>query len=172
MMNNNSYMEDKVTIIADYVGRDFMKLARELRELQLTKSDVFLEVAKKVGLGERKAFALARIARIFDELNVPDLRLNKIGWAKLQRISSYLDEDNAETLLSLAEEQTDHELSLSLRGESPIAGAKVMVLYLPEDVHSSFRNLLIKFGAKPTSTGRLVGNDEALKRLAISLIDD
>jgi hypothetical protein len=165
MTTKDPYIDDKVAIIADFVGRDFMRLARELRQVQEQRSDLFVEVAKLLGIGQRRAFALARVARLFDELHVPDERLNKIGWAKLNRISGHLDEGNAEQLLSFCEKLTSHGLDVVLKGEQPVDGAKVVLLYLPEEVHDRFRALLLMHGAKPTVSGGLANKEQALASL-------
>ena len=115
MTKEDPYLDDKIAIIADFVGRDFMRLAKELQQVQEKRSDMFIEVAERGGIGRRKAFALARIgrrkafalariARLFDDLDIPDEQLNRIGWAKLNRISGHLDEDNSVHILSLAED--------------------------------------------------------------------
>ena len=75
MTNKDPYLDEKIATIADFVGRDFMRLARELLQLQEQRSDMFVEVAEQVGIGRHKSFALARIARIFNDLNIPDERL-------------------------------------------------------------------------------------------------
>lgn len=171
MNDNDPYIDDKIATIADFVGRDFMRLARELRQVQEQRSEIFIEVAEQVGIGRRKAFALARIARIFEDLGIPDERLNRIGWAKLNRLSGHLDEDNAEQLLSLAEESTAYGLDAVLKGEQPIDGAKVLLLYLPEAVHDRFQTLLIKHGAKPKANGGLADKEDALMSLITELND-
>nr|WP_145959197.1 hypothetical protein [Rhizobium sp. ACO-34A] len=171
MTNKDPYLDEKIATIADFVGRDFMRLARELLQLQEQRSDMFVEVAEQVGIGRRKSFALARIARIFNDLNIPDERLNRIGWAKLNRISGHLDEDNALHLLALAEDYTFYELDAILKGKQPVDGAKVLLLHLPEDIHSRFREVLIKHGARPTASGGLSGKERALANLLAELTD-
>lgn len=171
MTNKDPYINDKIATIADFVGRDFMRLARELRQLQEQRSDIFVEVAEQIGVGRRRAYALARIARIFEHLGVPDERLNRVGWAKLNRLSGHLDEDNAEQLLSLAEETTAYGLDAVLKGEQPIDGAKVLLLYLPEAVHDRFQALLIQHGAKLKANGGLADKESALMSLITELSD-
>lgn len=169
MTKEDPYLDDKIATIADFVGRDFMRLAKELRKVQEQRPDIFAEVAEQVGIGKRRAYALARVARIFDDLDVPDERLNRIGWAKLNRLSGHLNEDNAEQLLSLAEETTVYSLDAVLRGEVPVAGARVVLLYLPEAVHDRFQALLVKHGAKPKANGGLTGKENALMGLISGL---
>ncbi|MBB5045265.1 hypothetical protein [Shinella fusca] len=165
MTKEDPYLDDKIAIIADFVGRDFMRLANELQQVQEQRSDMFIEVAERVGIGRRKAFALARIARLFEDLDIPDEQLNRIGWAKLNRISGHLDEDNAVHLLSLAESNTFYELDAILKGKQPIDGAKILLLHLKEADHARLYKLLVEHGAKPTGNGGLSGKEEALVNL-------
>ena len=165
MTKENAYLDDKIALIADFVGRDFMRLAKELQQVQEQRSDMFIEVADRVGIGRRKAFALARIARIFIDLDIPDERLNRIGWAKLNRISGHLNEDNAIHLLALAEEDTFYELDSILKGKQPVGEAKVLLLHLTEADHAYLCKLLLEHGAKPTGNGGLSGKEEALMNL-------
>ena len=165
MNKSDKMIEDKIATLADYVGRDFMRLARELKELQDIRPDVFIQVVDKIELGRRTAFALARIGRIFSDLGIPDEQLNKIGWAKLNRIGGHLNEENAEQLLELAEHHTYRELDLILKGEEPVEGTKVMLLYLPEADHARVTQLMMEHGAKPSPNGGLTGKEAALMSL-------
>ena len=117
---------NKVEFIADFIGDNFLRMAKALRELQDEQPDIFLEVAKLAGLSNRKAYALARIARQFE--NAPEERLYFIGWTKLQIIGRYLTGENTEYLLKLAEQNTAHDLEVRLRGDTPIADARVVSL--------------------------------------------
>ena len=155
---------ERVAVLADYVGKNFMMLARELKQLQDEKPDLFMPVVKQLGMGRRRAFALARIARIFECLKVPDARLNAIGWTKLNRIGTDLDEDNAEVLLSLAETHTAHKLDLILRGTVPADGARVAVFYLPEEDHARLTKLLTQYGAIVGPNGGITNKERALSR--------
>ncbi|NGO62456.1 hypothetical protein G6N76_02125 [Rhizobium daejeonense] len=165
MSSTHPYTADKAALLADYVGRDFLRLARELRRVQEQRSDLFIEVAEEIGLGRRKAFALARVARIFDDLDIDDLRLNKIGWAKLNKVSSRLNEDNAERLLTLAEEHTSHQLDSVLKGELPVDGARVVLLYFTEEDYALLSKRLLEHGAQLSSNGGIAGKEQALMSL-------
>lgn len=88
---------DKAEFIASLIGDNFLRLAWALQELQDEQPDIFLNVVHLVGLSPRKAYALARIARQFG--NVEEERLYFIGWSKLMIIGRYLTENNAEYLL-------------------------------------------------------------------------
>ena len=79
---------DKVETLANILGDSFLRMAKGLRELQDNQPDLFLNAAKLAGISRRKAFALTRIARQFED--VPDKRLYSIGWTKLMIIGSGL----------------------------------------------------------------------------------
>lgn len=169
MTNSKTSLDAKIDVLADYVGRDFMRLARELKELQDLRPDAFMEVVERLSLGRRRAFALARIARLFSELDIPDDQLHRIGWTKLNLIGSHLDAENAQHLLALAESHTAHELDLVLKGKKPVEGAKVMLLYLPEADHAYLSKLMVEHGAKPNPNGGLTGKEAALMNLLSSI---
>ncbi len=150
-----NFIEDKAEVIANYIGKDFLYLAEELRDLQEAKPDIFVTVVKMAGLSSRKAYALARISRQFADLGVADERLHAIGWTKLQIIGRYLTEENADHLLNLAEHNTVHDLEALLRGERLIEDARVMLLYLSHEEYELVRGALIKHGAIPNGSGLL-----------------
>ncbi len=155
MKNKYESPEDKVEVIANYIGINFIQLAKELRELQEAKPDIFLKVAKMAGLSGRKAYALARISRQFDDLGVQEERLQAVGWTKLQVIGRYLSENNAEHLLQLAEGNTVHELESRLRGEPPVEDARVLVFYFSPEDFERLKAKLIKHGAIVSGKGLL-----------------
>ncbi len=151
MSKKKSALDEKVEFVASLIGDNFLRLAWALRELQDEQPDIFLKVVELVGLSPRKAYALARIARQFD--GVAEERLHFIGWSKLMIVGRYLTEDNIEYLLNLAEKNTSHDLEVLLRGETPVADAKVMVLYLAPDDHTRLKAALIKHGAVVSGHG-------------------
>jgi hypothetical protein len=151
MPKYKSALDEKAEFIASLIGDNFLRLAWALRELQDTQPDIFLKVVDLVGLSPRKAYALTRIARQFD--NVAEERLHFIGWSKLTIIGRYLTENNIEYLLQLAEENTSYDLQVRLRGETPIEGAKVVQLYLAPDNHKRLKTALMKHGAVASGNG-------------------
>lgn len=171
MSNMNPYTADKVALLADYVGRDFLRLARELRRVQEQRSDLFIEVAEEIGLGRRKAFALARVARVFDDLDIDDQRLNKIGWAKLNKISRHLAAHNAEQLLKLAEDHTSYQLDAVLKGELPVGDARVVLLYFTEEDFALLSKRLLEHGAQLSANGGIAGKEQALMKIVGALSD-
>ncbi len=70
MTKKDLSLDEKVEFIANFIGDNFLRVARALRELQDEQPDIFLKVAELAGLSNRKAYALSRIARQFDDMGV------------------------------------------------------------------------------------------------------
>lgn len=151
MEEKSTTASPKAEFIADLIGDNFLRIAKGLQELQDEKPDIFLEVAGLAGLSERKAYALSRLARQFGDL--PEGRLYKIGWTKLQIIGRYLTDENRERLLELAGQHTAHDLEVILRGEEPVEDAKVVRFYLALSDHTRLRAALLKHGAVVSGNG-------------------
>lgn len=153
MATTDISLQKKVDIVASFIGDNFLRVAKALRELQDDDPEIFLKVAKRLGISRRKAYALARIDRQFTELGVEENRLYFIGWSKLQIVGRHLTDENAEYLLQLAEQNTSHDLEVLLRGETPIEDAKVVQLYLAPADHKRLKAALIKHGAGASGNG-------------------
>src|SRR5690606_31170823 len=161
MTKKDLSFDEKVEFIANFIGDNFLRFARALRELQDEQPDILLKVAELAGLCNRKSYALARISRQFDDLGASEERLYSIGWTKLQIIGRYLTEDNGEYLLQLAELNTAHDLEALLRGETPVEDAKVVQFYLSANDYKRLRSKLVTHGAVVS------GNGLAKKELAL-----
>ena len=148
----------------DLVGDHFLEAARYLREIQDEHPEDFASVAKKLRIGRRKAFNLARIDRCFHDLGIAPDRLRKVGWTKLALLSSYVDTDNIEGLLTLAENHTAHELKMLLRGDGFDPEGKTIVLHLGKGQYELLERALLATGAVPHSRG-LLHKEEALMEL-------
>lgn len=148
----------------DMIGDHFLEAARYLREIQDEHPDDFASVAKKLKIGNRKAYNLAQIDRSFHDLGVATDRLRRIGWTKLALLSSYVDADNVEELLALAESGTAHELKMYLRGSTFDPEGKAVLLYLDKQQYALFEQALLAAGAIEHSRG-LLNKEEALTKL-------
>ncbi|MFJ7352766.1 hypothetical protein ACIQWS_01240 [Phyllobacterium sp. NPDC097923] len=155
---------EKTELFANLVGDNFLKLARTLRDLKEEEPELFLQVAELAGISGRKAYALARISRQFDELGVSEEKLCFIGWTKLQVIGRYLTMENGEYLLQLAEQNTVHDLEALLRGETPVKDARVVQFYLAPDDYQRLRHTLMAHGAVYNGHG-LIKKEAALMSL-------
>lgn len=145
MTKNDLSFEDKVEMIASLIGDNFLRVARALREIQDDKPEIFLEIAKRLGISRRRAYALARIDRQFAELGVAEERLCSVGWSKLQVIGRHLNAENAEYLLQLK-------------------NARVMTLYFDPADYGRLRTALLAHGAVPNGNG-LIEKETALMKL-------
>ncbi|KER35224.1 hypothetical protein ACFFV8_07480 [Sphingobium indicum] len=164
-MNGNFSNPPRVPqAFVDLVGDHFLEAARYLREIQDEHPDDFASVAKKLRIGPRKAYNLARIDRCFHDLGIRPDRLRKVGWTKLALLSSYVDADNIEELLTLAENHTAHELKMLLRGSGFDPEGKTVVLYLDKGQYELLEQALLAAGAVPHSRG-LLYKEEALMEL-------
>lgn len=148
-------------MLIEMIGSHFLEGARYLREIQDDAPDEFLHVVEQLGIGRRKAYALAQIDRSFHSLGVPRDRLRQIGWTKLWLLSSYVTANNVDQMLKLAEQTTAHELKLILQGEEIDPDGKVIVLYLRREELFVFEQVMQKFGATKHPRGWL-GKEAAL----------
>ncbi|MCH6205897.1 hypothetical protein L3V16_18915 [Brucella ciceri] len=170
MSKDSISKEQKVELLANLIGTNFLKLARELRELKEYSPDLFVEVAELAGISSRKAYALAKISRQFDDTGISEGRLYNIGWTKLVLIGRYVGDDNIEQLLELAEKNTVHDLAQILRGETPVSDARVVQLYLNSEDYAKLRKVLLKNGALPAGNG--LSNMEAALMAVIEAHQD
>ncbi|OQM76238.1 hypothetical protein [Manganibacter manganicus] len=159
-------IKEKSEFLADLIGDRFLKLAQELRELKDTQPDILWEVVELAGISRRKAYALVRIARQFEELDIPEARLYAIGWTKLAVIGRYLTELNGEQLLKLAEQNTVHDLEALLRGEAPVEDARLVTLYLAPEQYEVLRTKLVAHGALPSGNGMIKVEEALMAALA------
>ena len=164
MTTGSKTLIERAAILADFLGDDFITLARHLRELHEERPDIVFKVAELAGIGRRKAYALVRISKQFDNLKISEQRLHKIGWTRLQLIGRYLQPENVHALLTLAEKNTVHDLDLLLRGEEPVENARVVLLYLPPEDYQKLEKCLVSFGAAPYGNG-LIGKEAALMQM-------
>ncbi|MDZ5454442.1 hypothetical protein [Labrys sp. ZIDIC5] len=163
----SSTVGDLISLLKSCINKDIMTLAEVLSFIQNEYPWHFDIAFKAVGLKRRKAFALARIGRIFPQLDIPRDRLNAVGWAKLGIILPHIQEDNVEALVSLAEQNTAYDLTTILNGDRPIGNKRVLQLYLPAADYSALAKLLVQHGAVPVGKG-LLHKEKALLNLLVS----
>jgi hypothetical protein len=170
MTLNHEELTERAAILADFIARDFMTVARNLRELHDEKPEVVMKVAELAGISRRRAYALIRISRQFDQYKIPEDRLKRIGWTRLQLIGRYLEKGNVHELLAIAEANTVHNLELILRGDPPMPDARVVVGYFSPSDHQRLTKALISLGAAPSGIG-LIGVEQALMKLVDLYLD-
>lgn len=132
---------------------DFIALALHLRDVTEDRGAAFLEAAEQEGVKARRAYYLREVARLLDRIDTPHDRLRNIGWTKLSIIAQHLTPENAETMLSAAEQSTVTDLKDIVAGREPPAKRHVMFFYLDDDQHAVVRRALLAHGANPSSRG-------------------
>jgi len=151
----------KAESLAGNVDDNFLELAKILRQLLDRDAEQFRALLEKSKLGSRKAYYLVNISRWFDGVKVGKLRLRNIGWTKLQCIGPYINAQNVDELILLAENNTAASLKLLMRGESPITNAHCVLLYFAPEHYSLLEEVLVKHGAVRNGRG-LVDKEKAL----------
>src|SRR3546814_18427156 len=110
------------------MNKDFLTLARRLREVQDMAPDIFSQVIEAAGLGKRRAYALVQIHNSFRKLDFDRERLLAVGWTKALTIAPHVNQQTCEELPSLAAEHTDHDLAITDTG-GPINVHQHVVLH-------------------------------------------
>lgn len=145
----------------DIIGDDFLQAAKYFRKLQDEAPEKFASVAKHCGIDRRTAYYWAQIDRTFEALGVDEMRLSRIGWTKLQIIAKHIDQENCESLLTIAETCSARDVALMMRGEKPVKGTRVVLLYLKPRQYKIFATTVLEHGAKKMGSG-LVNKEAAL----------
>ena len=132
---------------------EFLTLAANLRLLYETAPDDFRELAKHKLLGRRKAYYLVQIDRVFGADKSMHVRLNRVGWTKLQIIAPFVTKDNRAALLALAEAHTAVNLKAIVRGQAPILGGRTVVLHFTKKQFAAFAAAILAHGAVKNGDG-------------------
>ena len=119
------------------------------------------------GIGRRKAYYLLDLGKRLVDLGLPDNRLQKIGWTKLQVVGKHLTRRNAETLLGWAEECNAPQLAARVRGEAP-SKSRCVLLYFSPAQYRQFERAILTSGGKRSGRG-LVGTEAAIMRMVRSI---
>lgn len=142
------------TLLMIAKGNDkFLTLAAHLRQLYDTAPEEFRRLAKLRILGRRKAYYLLEVDRIFGGDQEMAVRLNRIGWTKLQIIAPYVTKENREELVALAEAHTAVNLKAMMRGMAPILGGRTVVLHFTKKQFAGFAEAILAHGATKNGAG-------------------
>ena len=157
------------------------KLLRKAVELSARPDDTFLDLARALaaiyaqdkallgrfieqsGIGRRKAYYLLDLGKRLADLSIPDRRLQKIGWTKLQVVGKQLTRRNAEKLLGWAEECNAPQLAARIRGETP-SKTRCVLLYFNPAQYRQFERAILTSGGKRSGRG-LVGKEAAIMKM-------
>src|SRR3546814_418160 len=151
-------------IIANAMKKDFLTLARRLREVQDMASDIFSQVIETAGLGKRRAYALVQIHNSFRKLDFDRERLLAVGWTKAVTIAPHVNQQNCEELLSLADEHTVHDLAILVSGGTINVHQRVVLLYFSMKEYELFEQMALAHGATREGRG-LARKDRKSTRL-------
>ena len=152
-MNMESSEQVEAEPVPDLIGKDFLYIARRLREIQDGAPGSFAIIAKYNGIGLRKAYALAQIDRCFEALNIDPKQLRRVGWSKLRTLCPHITIENCKKLLSLAETVSAQELAAALREAEFPKSPRCVILYLSSSQYELFQTALIAHGAKKSGRG-------------------
>jgi hypothetical protein len=164
MQKHEEHVKENLALNSDLLDTDFLHLARQLRQIHQQGPELLAQAASHLGVSLRKVYALVGISRQFDDLDIPDERLFQIGWTKLQLLGRHLTDHNVEHLLQMAEENTVHDLKAILRGQTPVAGDRIVLLYLAPTDYGRLRIALLECGAAASGQG-LANMEEAVMTL-------
>ena len=140
---------------------DWVEAAARLRKIRETEPDLFLDAAKKLGVGPRKAYYLVEIDRKLGSYPISHELKLKIGWTKMQMLVEHISSDNFGELLIQAEDLPVHDFREVLEGTYSQGVKKCVLLYLSDEQYSIFTKALTAHGAKPGSRG-LRGKEAAM----------
>jgi hypothetical protein len=157
---------DKSMDLAKDVDDNFLDLARTLRQLYDRDRDLLKKVWEKTNLGSRKAYYLVNIDRWFGKLPVGKGRLKAIGWTKLQVIGPFVNEQNLEELLGLAENNTVEQLKALMKGEEPITNAHCVLMYFSPKQYEQLETVLLSHGGSRSGRGILNKENALMKALS------
>jgi len=150
----------------DLVGDEFLQKARYFRKVQDETPEQFLTIAKHCDVDRRTAYYLAQVDRTFSQFDIDEMRLSRIGWTKLQIVAKYINQENCEELLTLAETSSAHDVALLMRGEKPVKGTRVVTLYLKARQYKIFSKVILAHGGSKSGNG--LNNKEIALTAALS----
>jgi hypothetical protein len=137
--------EMEVELMASLAGYGLISVAQNLRQIEDEHPEQFPLVAKLLGIERTDAANLARIARIYKELELEETRMVGLGWPKLVILSEHICYTNQHALLELAERTTAKDLSRLLL-EQPGA-TKPVVFYFTDDEYQRLEQSVLAHGA-------------------------
>jgi hypothetical protein len=154
--------EMEVDLMASLAGYGLISVAQNLRQIEDENPEQFALVAKLLGIERRDAAVMARIARIYKELEMEEVQIAALGWPKLVILSDYIAFSNQHRLLELAEKMTAKDLARILIQQP--AGTKPVVFYFTDEEYHRLEKAVLAHGAvrRRRSPDGLSGKEEAL----------
>jgi len=155
---------NKVVELSSTVDENFLELASTLRHLQDTDPEKFRMAVTHTQLGQRKAYYLVTIDRVFSKIPVKKDRLKRIGWTKLNILTRYIDKTNYADLLKKAEDHTAKELEQILQGKEPVSKARAVLAYFNPQDYALLEKALLMFKGQKAGKG-IVNKEEAIMNM-------
>ncbi len=158
----------EIDLMASLAGAGLFRAAQNLREIEDEHPEQFPLIAKLLGMECRDASMLARVARIYKELEIEKARLTSLGWPKLVVLSEHIEYSNKREFLELAEKTTARDLARIL-SQQP-AGTRPVVFYFDDEGYHRLEQSLLAHGARRRrrSWEGLSGKEAALLRMLSS----
>lgn len=156
--------DGELDLMARLAGYGLISVAQSLRQIEDDNPEHLPLIAKLLGVGRREASSMARIDRIYKDLEIEEERIASLGWPKMVILSEFLSYGNRDELLELADRTTAKELAKILLAQPP--GTKPVVFYFTEQQYQRLEKAVVAHGAirgRPTRIG-LSGKEEALLR--------
>lgn len=160
--------DGELDVMARLASYGLISVAQYLRQIEDDYPEHLPVIAKLLGMARHEASSMARIDRIYKELDVEDDRIAALGWPKMVVLSEFLSYGNRDELLELAGRTTAKELAQILLAQPP--GTKPVVFYFTEQQYQRLEKAVVAHGAirgRPTRNG-LSGKEEALLRAIAS----
>ena len=153
---NVDELGQKAVALAKNFDESFLDLGKTLRQIQEI-GDVtdFRRICDAANLGTRKAYYLASITKNIEGLHIPTKRLRAIGWTKLMTLAPHLTKANWKDLLTAAENNTNRELQMLVKGETPADNSHCVLLYFNDEDYADFVKSALHHGAARSGRGLL-----------------
>jgi hypothetical protein len=147
--------------LSDRPEDTFPKLARALAKLYAHDKNLLRQFLGASTMGRRKAYYLIELGKRIQGLKLPEKRLKRIGWTKMQVLAKHLTLANADDLLARAEANSAQKLAAMLRGEQCRERARCVLLYFSPRQYREFERAVLSHGGSRSGRG-LVAKEEAL----------
>lgn len=150
--------------LAEEPNDTFPELARRLAKVHERDRSGLGRFVQQSDIKRRKAYYLLELGKKLPSLRIPDERLRKIGWTKLQIILEKLDGRSADKWLKLAEAHSTEELKALMLGHKPSSKAHCVQLYFTQRQYHQLEKAILSFGGKRSGRG-LIDKEAAIMRM-------
>lgn len=148
-----------------YENLNFLEQGAIINHALSNTPEEFNALLEKMNIKRRKAYYLAEVARVFEELPVQRDRLLKIGWTKLQIIHEKVTTENWAELLKIAEELSAHRLKEFVRTGEVEAPKRCVLLYFTEEEYEIFKEATRPYMGKYSKNDRKAALIAALSEM-------